>query len=401
MQIEDHLGLHHSCDRDDSVHRFDQVIDRYLRYATDTMDSLHPILEDDPTFATGHIFKSYQLKMASDPRFKVPLQQAAGALGQLELNDRESLHRDAIDAWLRDDLVLVSKRLAELLARYPTDLLALKAANHLHFYRGDAKAMRDATDASLTAWPEDHRWRSFVEGMLSFGYEETGHFERAEALGRAAVAADPMDMWAAHSVAHVLHMQSRWQEGLQWMDECLPHWQSTNNFTNHLHWHKALMLVDSGEAEAALQLYDDCLIRPLKDDFYLDVCNAASLLHRLEMRGLNVNERWLALSDYQHRITDQELVFITLHYVMIAARIGDKSALERGMASIDAWSDSPLEQGLTCQAVGKDLAEALALRAKGQTTEAKSLLEGTFDTLHTIGGSHAQRALFHELARNA
>ena len=25
---------------------------------------------------------------------------------------------------------------SELLARYPTDLIALKAANHLHFYRG-------------------------------------------------------------------------------------------------------------------------------------------------------------------------------------------------------------------------------------------------------------------------
>ena len=57
---------------------------------------------------------------------------------------------------------------------------------------------------------------------------------------------------------------------------------------NHLHWHKALMLVDSGNAEAALELYDESLVAPLRDDFYLDVCNTSSLLHRLEMRGLDM-----------------------------------------------------------------------------------------------------------------
>lgn len=401
MQTEDRLGLHHTCEVDDSVTRFDGVINRYLRYATDTMDSLQPILADDPDFATGHIFKSYQLKMASDPRFNGPIEQTATALRNLQLNERESLHLEAIEAWLVDDLNRVTATLARLLRNYPTDLLALKAANHLHFYRGDAEAMRVATEASLAAWPTDHDWRSFVEGMLSFGFEETGQYDQAEALGRQAVAADPMDMWAAHSVAHVLHMQARWQEGLQWMDECLPHWQTTNNFTNHLHWHKALMLVDSGEAHAALDLYDEYLTRPLKDDFYLDVCNAASLLHRLEMRGLNLSDRWQVLADYQHRITDQELIFITLHYVMIAARIDDQAALANGLASIKAWGESPFEQGHTCQSVGKDLAEALTLRARGLSTEAKALFESTFDLLHTIGGSHAQRALFHELALNA
>ena len=73
-----------------------------------------------------------------------------------------------------------------------------------------------------------------------------------------------MDMWAAHSVTHALHMQARWDEGLSWLDACLPKWVNTNNFTNHLHWHKALMLVDSGNAEAALELYDECLVAPLR-----------------------------------------------------------------------------------------------------------------------------------------
>ena len=67
---------------------------------------------------------------------------------------------------------------------------------------------------SLNAWPADQSWRSFVEGMPSFGFEETGHYYEAETHGRAAVAADLMDMWAAHSVTHALHMQARWDRAI-------------------------------------------------------------------------------------------------------------------------------------------------------------------------------------------
>ena len=158
------------------------------------------------------------------------------------------------------------------------------------------------------------------------------------------------------------------------------------------------MLVDSGNAEAALELYDECLVAPLKDDFYLDVCNASSLLHRFEMRGLDMASRWDALASYQHRITDQELIFITLHYIMIAARIGDNETLTRGLQSIKAWAAEPIEQGVICETVGQDLAIALQALGEGDKERAATLLEGSFDALPSIGGSHAQRALFHELA---
>ena len=60
VQVTDELGLAHSCASEESVHQFGSVIDRYLRYATDTMDCLQPVLTADPRFATGLIFKCYQ-----------------------------------------------------------------------------------------------------------------------------------------------------------------------------------------------------------------------------------------------------------------------------------------------------------------------------------------------------
>ena len=115
MQVTDELGLAHSCASEDSVHQFSVVIDRYLRYATDTMDCLQPVLTADPRFATGLIFKCYQLKMASDPRFKGIIEQTITELSSLELNDRESRHLAAIQAWFGDDLQVVTRILLSLI----------------------------------------------------------------------------------------------------------------------------------------------------------------------------------------------------------------------------------------------------------------------------------------------
>ena len=116
------------------------------------------------------------------------------------------------------------------------------------------------------------------------------------------------------------------------------------------------------------------------------------------MRGLDMTSRWDALAAYQHRITDQELIFITLHYIMIAARIGDNESLTRGLQSVNAWSAETIEQGVICETVGQDLALALQALGEGDKERAATLLKGSFDALPSIGGSHAQRALFHELA---
>ena len=51
-------------------------------------------------------------------------------------------------------------------------------------------------------------------GIYSFGLEESGEYRRAEAAARAALAADPADVWAIHSVAHIAEMEGRPGEGL-------------------------------------------------------------------------------------------------------------------------------------------------------------------------------------------
>ena len=373
---------------------FDKVIHQYLRYSTETLSILEVVQANDPAFAMGHLFRGYQLKMASDPRFIPPIDQTIQATERAASNPREQAHLAALKAWRRDDTRKASAILGEILTEHPTDLIALKAANHLHFYRGDAQGMLGAIQESLPHWPEDHPWRSFVVGMLAFGHEECGHYAQALDYGQAAVTAEPLDMWAAHAVAHVHHMQSDFDAGIAWIDDCLPSWTHTNNFSNHLIWHKALMLLDRNQAAQALALYDETLIDCLRDDFYLDVCNAASLLWRLEMKGLDLGDRWTALTPYYHRAKDQELVFIALHYVMVAVKNGDQEAVEAALNNLTRWAQQPEEQGRVCSAVGLETARALIDLTHGQEKRGVDLLMTLQPELHAIGGSHAQRALF-------
>jgi hypothetical protein len=154
------------------------------------------------------------------------------------------------------------------------------------------------------------------------------------------------------------------------------------------------MLIDFGQAEQALTLFDEALVDCLKDDFYLDVCNAASLLWRLEMKGLDLGNRWEMLRPYYHRAEDQELVFIALHYVMVAVKNGDQAVIDAALSNLQRWAQLPQEQGKICHAVGLETAKALVDLAQGSAERGVDQLMELAPELQQIGGSHAQRALF-------
>src|SRR5207247_3441857 len=136
-----------------------------------------------------------------------------------------------------------------------------------------------------------------------FAHEECGNYVIAEAAGRAAVELDAADLWATHAVAHVMEMQDRHDDGIAWLGELERHWAGGNNLLHHLWWHRALFHLERREFDAVLELYDKRfrnLAAPLtlaQPDLYIDVQNAASMLFRLELLGIEVGNRWTEIAD--------------------------------------------------------------------------------------------------------
>jgi tetratricopeptide (TPR) repeat protein len=400
MQYQDNLALDYSASSESSVEKFSTILDKYLSSRADTVPYLDDLLASDNDIIMAHCFRGCVLKMGGDPRFAAPIQACLQSLKELRsaMNERERMHLSALESWVDNQYVDASRTFEAILDKYPKDILALRIAHYLHFYAGNSQEMCNSVTRAINVWQESDPFHGYVLGMHSFGLEESGHYDEAEASGRKAVGINRQDIWAAHAVAHVYQMQARPADGIPWLEGLLSDWQGSNNFLYHLYWHKALFHIGAGELDQALCLYDDHLVSILSDDFYLDVCNAAALLWRLEMRGVDIGERWQVLKTFsEKRVRDDELVFITLHYLMTPAVLKDQPTIDAAMDHFETWSRKPTSQGKVCRRVGLPLAQSIVEIGKGEFAAATARLSEIQKDIYLIGGSHAQRHLFDDL----
>ena len=280
--------------------------------------------------------------------------------------------------------------------------MALKLAHYLHFYRGESAAMRDSVARTLRAWDESVPGYPAVLGMHAFGLEESGAYAEAERTGRRAVELNPDDPWAVHAVAHVLEMQDRAREGVAWIRGLERRWDACNNFRYHLWWHLALMHLGLGEPEAALALYDERVWDPASDE-YLDLCNDAALLQRLELAGLDVGDRWAAVAaKARGQLAARILVFIDAHYALALAAARDReAAAELARAVRAAGSGAPAPRPRSPQRSAPISATAWSRTAQATGRGPSSCSSRSAPRLRRIGGSHAQRDLFTQVLVDA
>jgi hypothetical protein len=189
-------------------------------------------------------------------------------------------------------------------------------------------------------------------------------------------------------------MTGRARDGLNWLAGREASWAHCNNFRFHVWWHRALMHLDLQEYDAVLALYD-ADIRAERTDDYRDVANAASLLSRLELEGVDVGSRWDELADLsERRATDGCLAFADLHY-LLALCGGGRDAAAAGLIARMAQARTDTSEARRIIAhPGLHLAKGIQAFAQGEYSVAwLHLREGRGDS-QQIGGSNAQRDIF-------
>jgi tetratricopeptide (TPR) repeat protein len=397
-------GLEFSASAPPSIDAYEEVIKSYLGMRRDLMPKLKGLLKLDDSMPMALVLQTYLYKLAATGPASATAAKIAQRLSTMggDVSQREQMHMAALDAWLQDQTQHSIEIFDDLLAKYPMDPLAIRIADHLHFYSGNGRRMRDSLARVLPHWPKDHPNCGFVLGMYAFGLEESGDYENAERWGREAVDLNPADAWSVHAVTHIMEMQGRHDEGIAWVKGLEPSWSTVNNFRFHLYWHRALFHLERGETEIALSLYDEQISTDLDADFNLDLCNGASLLWRLQLYGVDVGDRWAALGDYARRhLDDQELIFVSLHYLMAAISSGDAASAAQVTRTIEGWSDKDTWQGRACAEAGVDIAAAVCFINDGDYDAAVTRLRKCRYAIEGIGGSHAQRDLFELLLLHA
>jgi tetratricopeptide (TPR) repeat protein len=317
----------------------------------------------------------------------------ARSVTDLPLLPRERRHIDALGQWAAGDLDAVATTFDEILVRWPTDILALRLQHFLLFNAGRLDEMLASTERARSSWEVDLPRMSYLDGMAAFALEELGRYENAEELGRRAVAADATDLWSVHAVAHVLEMQRRVDDGLEWLDGRDDVLHSGGAFASHIWWHKSLYHLACGDVDTVGQLYDSEVF-PTPVDDGLTLTNAISLLARLHFDGIDVGDRWAPLADkFGLRLGQHTNPFNDCHFVMGAALAGLPDVADQLVAGMDAWTERDDYAAGVIDAVG--LATAQGLRhLETDPGEAARLLGAASADRWKLGGSHAQRSVF-------
>jgi hypothetical protein len=228
--------------------------------------------------------------------------------------------------------------------------------------------------------------------MHGFGLEEAGDYARAEDESREAAELEPLSFWPHHTVAHVMEMTGRPEDGLGWMTAREALWSTPSHMNQvHIWWHKALFHLELGQYDAALALYDGPM-RATQRPVALSLTNATALLWRLDTLGCDSGDRWSEQADLWEDHADGKcLVFTDIHAAMAELCSGREALVERRLETMRETAASAVEAAGLYRTVGVPVVEGLAAFHRGAYDLAVELLLGVRFDLWQIGGSYAQR----------
>jgi tetratricopeptide (TPR) repeat protein len=373
---------------------FNHALRSLAGFDADVVERAQAVREADPGFALGHCVFGYVMMLAYSRAAVAPAAEAAREAERhaAGATPREQAHVRALASWIAGDIDGALRQWEAVLVESPRDVLALRLAHGNYFWLGRGEEMRASLERVAPRWSASTPGYPGFLACLAFALEESGEYAMAERYGRRAVELDPTEVWGAHAVAHVLEMQRRADEGIAWLAGLEPHWGGKGAFLHHLWWHRAMFHLARREFDAVLDLYDRRfrnLSSPLVaalPDFHVDVQNAASMLARLELRGVAVGARWEELADKaEARIGDVLSAWTVPHWMMALAGAG-REASARAMLETLRTNDSAV-----MREVAAPVCEALLAHRRGQHGLVVALMAPVLARLRELGGSHAQR----------
>ncbi|KAG8579855.1 hypothetical protein GDO81_011077 [Engystomops pustulosus] len=392
-------GMSLSTTSNEACKLFDATLHQYVTWTNDKTlggieGCLKKIKEADPNFVMGHVI-SNGLELIGigrspiiDPEFRKELNVMSDLAKTQPLSEWEELHVAALETFAKGNLPKAAEMWDWILLDHPLDLLAIKLAHDSYFYLGQQTQMRDSISRILPYWTATTPLSSYVKGMYSFGLLETNFYDQALKVASEALTVDPKDSWSVHTIAHVYEMKAKIQEGLTFMEQTESNWKEGDMLACHVYWHWALYFIE--------KIAPMCLA----SGSMLDIVDNSSLLHRLQMEGVDVGKRWDALVGVTRKHTDDHvLIFNDLHFLMSSLGSGDREMTERLLRSLQELSNSPGDhhEHSLIRELGLPLSQALVAFDSGNYDQVVALLFPIRYKIVDIGGSNAQRDLFNQV----
>nr|MCS5607405.1 hypothetical protein [Alphaproteobacteria bacterium] len=342
-------GMQLSSDSSEAREALAKAMHGMCLWEADFMDDIRTALVADPDFAMAHAVRALALTFGRHKKY-IPMMQNGlekAKAGSAPLSAHESAYIEALEhaVDLRSDLAFdVYKR---ILDEHPCDMFIHRMAQMDLFNFGRKADMYELVETAAPHWSPEMRDYPIFMANRAFANEELLYYTEAERYGREAIELDPGDPWGAHAVAHVMVMQGRIDEGVDWLEGLSVNWAGKNQIVHHDYWHLCLFLLERGEHDRILEVYDSKVYNlesPLTKampDNVIDVTNAASLLMRLELRGVDVGERWQVVAEpAEGRIDNHVNPFTCAHAAIILAACGRFEKVDELIRSMTDFADT-------------------------------------------------------------
>ena len=385
-----------SCSDTSALALYEKALQQYQSYVGDPVATIDEALRKTPDFILGHLFRSTVLMTLTEQRFLADARSGVDSAEALlpHANGRERSLFHAVKALVTGDWNGACEAFDHALVQHPRDAFAIQSAHLMDFYRGDSLNLRNRLSRVLPEWGPDVAGYSYILGMYAFGLEECNQYGQAEETGRRALELERRDAWAVHAVTHVMEMQGRIDDGVDWLESRVEDWSPDNSFAYHNWWHLALFYLDRKDYAKALSLFDTS-IHPVAPEFSIQLLDASSLLWRLHLESVDTGDRSKIVASNWARRLDIErgfYAFNDMHAMMAFVMSGMDREAESLLKDLE-WT---VQNGsgvnvLMTREVGLPVCRAIQAFGKGGYGEAIGLIEPVRDTANRFGGSHAQR----------
>jgi hypothetical protein len=168
-------------------------------------------------------------------------------------------------------------------------------------------------------------------------------------------------------------------------------WSHESFFAVHNWWHLALFHLGLDEIDEVLALFDGPIFAK-RSNIVLEMIDASALLWRLQLRGVDVGDRWHALADNWEPIAAAgNYAFNDMHAMMAFVCAGRQHAAQAVLQAQREAMESESDNAGFTREVGHPATRAMFAFGKGDYAESVRLLRPIRSYAHRFGGSHAQR----------